>query len=535
MAVNETASVTANLKGGDQVARDAGKIRKAFKEIGTEAKAAAEKGVKALGSSIGSTINDSLRAASILQTIDLSSGIASAKKFTDETSKLARQSGESFSSVSGKLTTLESRTLTSADAVGVFARALGRSTYDAKSATAAVTGLGDYAQATGRSLDEGLDIGSTLRSSLGVVGDVSSELERLRSIGETVSPQGGYTALIDSLAAIKPQLDQVAVGSDKARAELEALVAVTTKGLKPQQAQQVAGGLLSTIKARALDIERLSGNRVLDENGNVADPLQALKDLKRIGERKFGNSKAGKEAQRRALISEFGPDLGTAILRADAGEIERTAQVGGQKKIAAEAEAYRNSPEGKRKQLEIERNKALRSAGESILGLESTLIDSIGVPATIATNLFGLPLLAKGAGALATGAGKVALGGIQAGGLGALAAPAAVTASFAGPALAVLADIGEDTDTTGQKYRASHADIVGQGLANKALREGDLTGAYLETNGNAELQAALLEGIEKLVASNRAIPGELARQIENLKLQVRPAPEEPSPNADRGN
>lgn len=532
MAVNETASVTANLKGGDQVARDAGKIKKAFKEIGSEAKQAAEKGVRALGSSIGSTLSDSLRVANILQTIDLSSGIASAKKFTDETSKLARQSGESFGTVSGKLSALESRTLTSADAVGVFARALGRSIYDAKSATAAVTGLGDFAQATGRDLEEGLDIGATLRSSLGVVGDVSSELERLRSIGESVSTKGGYTALVDTLAAIKPQLDQVAVGSDKARAELEALVAVTTKGLKPQQAQQVAGGLLSTIKARALDIERLTGNRVLDENGNVANPLQALKDLKALGAKKFGGNK---EAQRRAYIAEFGPDLGTAILRADTGEIERTAQVGGQKKIAAEAEAYRNSPEGKRKQLEIERNKALRSAGESILGFESTLIDSIGVPATIATNLFGLPLLAKGAGALATGAGKVALGGIQAGGLGALAAPAAVTASFALPALGVLADIGEDTDTTGQKYRASHADIVGQGLANKALREGDLTGAYLETNGNAELQAALLEGIEKLVASNRAIPSELARQIEGLKLQVRPAPEEPNPNADRGN
>ena len=110
-----------------------------------------------------------------------------------------------------------------------------------------------------------------------------------------------------------------------------------------------------------------------------------------------------------------------------------------------------------------------------------------------------------------------------------------MTGASAGAASGVVAAVGEDTDTTGQKYRASHADIVGQGLANKALREGDLTGAYLETNGNAELQAALLEGIEKLVASNRAIPGELARQIENLKLQVRPAPEEPSPNADRGN
>ena len=532
MAVNENASVTASLKGGDQVAREAGKIKKVFKEIGQEAKNAAEKGVKALGSSIGSTISDSLRAANILQTINLASGIESAKRFTEETSKLARQSGESFTSVGGKLTALEARTLTSADAIGVFARALGRSTYDAKSATGAVAGLGDFAQATGRDLEEGLDIGATLRSSLGVVGDVSSELERLRSIGENVGTKGGYTALVDTLAAIKPQLDQVAVGSDKARAELEALVAVSTKGLRPQQAQQVAGGLLATIKARALDIERLTGTRVLDDSGNVANPLQAIKDLQRIGAKKFGKDK---EAQRRAYISEFGPDLGTAILRTDTSEVERTAQLGGQRKIAAEAEASRNSPEGKRKQLQIERDKALRSAGESFLGFESTLIDTLGVPGAIATNLFGLPLLAKGAGALATGAGKAALGGIQAGGLGALAAPAAVTASFALPALGVLAEIGEDSDTTGKKYRASHADIVGQGLANRALREGDLTGAYIETGGNAELQAALLEGIEKLVASNRAIPGELARQIEGLKLQVRPAPADPNPNADRGN
>lgn len=530
MAVNENASVTASLKGGDQIARDAGKIKKTFKEIGQEAKSAAEKGVKALGSSIGQTISDSLRAASILQTINLASGIESAKRFTDETSKLARQSGQSFGAVSGQLNALESRTLTSADAVGTFARALGRSTYDAKSATAAVAGLGDFSQATGRDLQEGLDIGATLRSSLGVVGDVSSELERIRSIAEATKTVGGYTALTDSLAALKPQLDQVAVGSDEARAQLEALVAVAGKGLKPQQAQQVAGGLIQTIKARALDIERLTGNRVLDENGQVENPLQALRDLKQLGAKKFGGNK---EAQRRAYIAEFGPDLGTAILRTDTAEVEQAAQLGGQRKIAKEAEAYRNSPEGKRKQLQIERDKALRGAGEQFLGFESTLIDTLGVPGAIAANIFGLPILAKGAGALATGAGKVALGGLSSGGLGALALPAAVSASFALPALGVLADIGEDTDTTGQKYRASHADIVGQGLANKALREGDLTNAYLETNGNAELQAALLEGIEKLVASNRAIPSELARQIEGLKLQVRPA--EANPNDDRGN
>ena len=60
------------------------------------------------------------------------------------------------------------------------------------------------------------------------------------------------------------------------------------------------------VKSRALDIERLTGKRVIDDNGQMTDPTEALASVKKIAQKKFGGNQ---EKMRRALMSEFGSDF----------------------------------------------------------------------------------------------------------------------------------------------------------------------------------------------------------------------------------
>jgi hypothetical protein len=39
------------------------------------------------------------------------------------------------------------------------------------------------------------------------------------------------------------------------------------------------------VKSRALDIERLTGKRVIDDNGQITDPTEALASVKKIARR----------------------------------------------------------------------------------------------------------------------------------------------------------------------------------------------------------------------------------------------------------
>lgn len=71
-----------------------------------------------------------------------------------------------------------------------------------------------------------------------------------------------------------------------------------------------------TIKRRLLDIERWLGARVVNDAGEFIDLDQTLCQLNTKALKKFGN----REVMRRALLSDFGISLGTAVLNADCGK-----------------------------------------------------------------------------------------------------------------------------------------------------------------------------------------------------------------------
>lgn len=530
---DEKARIVAELTGGSAVASEAAKIDKALAGVGGVA--------RTVGGAVAGMAAETLRAVGVMQTINIANAVEQAKQLDLATARLGQSAGVSGTALKNTFDAVESKTLASSSAMAQFATALGRVTYDGKGAVASVSALADEALATGRDLGDELPLAVAMRG-MGVEAErLTGELGRVRDIAETVGTIGGPQALKDTLAALGPVLAGVSTQTDESRAKLEALVAVLGKGLKPQQAQAVAGGALQAVRSRAMDIERVTGRRVLDDNGNLVDPGKALADIKRLADKRFGKNE---EAKRRALMSDFGQDLGLAIMRTNFDEVDKLASSSKDKgKTAAEAAAFRDSKEGKRIASTLAKDQVQRGVAEKALGIHDTLVDNLGAGGALAVELGAGHLIKPvlgGAGKVVAGAGNALAGsGATAG----LAGVGLMSGAFVGAAAMqgkVLTEIGEDRDVMGARYRNDHADIVAQGLANRAVREGDIGGAYKATGGDAATQQALLTTLEKMLAAqtegNELLRNQVAAGIAaELHRQPLKAMLPRDPNASGGN
>lgn len=547
--VSERAEIEASLTGLPGVLAG---LQTWAKEIGGVAKAIDGRlggAPKKVFENLKAVTSEGLRAAGVLSTISLGRAVEEAKRFDQVTAHLGLNARTSVAELQTRFKGLEGRVLTSAPVLADFSAQLGRATYNGKGAAAAVEGLGLEALATGRTLQEQLQLGETLHNGLGVVGETITDLDRLRAIADRVDTVGGHLALQDSLVALQPQLEGVVTNSDAARAKLEALVAVLGKGLKPGQATATAGAALSQLRARALDIERATGKQVINDQGELIDPTETLKNLKRRSNQIHGGNQA---EQRRALISTYGPELGLAILRTNFDDVDSVAQETGTGATAAAAQEYASSAPGRREQVEVAKDRAQRDVGERLLGVQDTLISTLGENTTAIIELTaglasGVNLLSLAAGALGIGggAGAAASGGAGGGllstvsGLGATGAAlvAGVTASFALPAAAVLNEVGEDRDVQGARYRKEHANILGAELANAAVAAGDLTPVIGRAGGDKDVIAAALVQLEARFGDlnetlRTQVAAGIAAELRREPLKV-VAPRDP--NAPRGN
>lgn len=533
MGATDKARLEAELVGASQVATEAGKIESAVSKAGKAGESAFKSFGGAVSGALGNLVSDGLKAAGVIQTLSLANAVEETKRLDLATAKLGQSAGIAGSTLRASFDAAERKTLTSANAQAEFARALGRVTYDGRFAAESVGALGDEALAVGRDLGDELPLAAALKD-LGVQsGSITGELGRLRSIADEVGTVGGHVALQDALAQLQPQLQSITVGSDEARAKLEALVAVLGKGLKPQQAAGVASSALSLVKSRALDIERLTGRRVIGEDGQVdaAAVPQALADIQKIGRRKFGRNT---EAARRAFISEFGPELGSALVRTDFSEVGRFASSArDQGKTAQEAEAFRRSKEGQRIAGQLAKGQAERAVGDQLLGIHDRLVDTLGVKGSIAAELgagyLTNPLL-KGAGGLLKAAG-----GSQA--ASTLAGSAATAAALPLAALGAVGYVGyKDIQSTAPDYAAARAAdqqtraaADAAGLDTSTFRRQRQLAAGLEGEGTGP---QVVVNQDAVVAALNNLPAALAAQLRASPLKaVTPL----DPNAPRGN
>lgn len=473
MAVQENANISASLTGLDGVIGGLGQIKSAG---------------GAISGALKNVATDGLRAAGVFQAISLASAVEDAKKLDATTARLGQSSGSSVGALQAKFAGLEQKLLTSAPALADFTQQLGRTTYDSKSATAAVEGLGLEALATGKTLSEEMALGETLRSGLGVIGETTAELDRLRAMAGAVQTIGGPAALQNSLITLRSQLEGVETKSDSARAKLEAFVAATGKGLKPGAQAGAAGSLMSFFKSRSLDIERLLKRRITNDAGELIDPAAIARDLKKVSDKLHGGRK---EEQRRALINTYGLEGGLAMFRGDFGEVDSLAKLKGTGQTEAAANRFRETDAAKRMEFEVQKHSAMRGIGSKFLGIHDSLVSGLGTPGALGVELVGGHLGAQGLGKLSgmlggSGGGAAAevakLGSAArtttqaltsmaaidaeasaaAGGLtklsGALigAGGLVVGAASAALQLKVLSEIGQDRDEMGKQWRKEH-------------------------------------------------------------------------------
>lgn len=511
----------------DQVATKAGKVESGFKSVA--------------GSLLG-VVRTGLTAAGVLQGIDIAKSVEQAKQLDASTARWGRSAGISGDILKKSMSEVEARSATSADRLTSVGLALGRATYDGKAAAGAMADLADYALATGENIEDTGGAYEALRLGLGVTSKFGDELGRVRAIAEEVGTVGGPRALIDTLAGLTSQLAGVSAESEAARAKLVSFVAVIGKGRSKEQAQQIASEALDMIKARALDIERLSGQRVLDDNGEVIDPAKQLAWIQANMKKKFGGRK---DAMRRAAISEWRPALGAAILNFDANAVSQAAGATGPG-FGSDAEDVRATDEYKREQRRVNRDASLRDkAGEPLLNAGDTITETLGPWGTLAAGvlgpkaagylggkalgLFGGGAGAGGAGAAAGGATAETATAAGASGFG-LAAGAAVATGLA--QLYAVSRLGQPRDAMGQEWLNKQAPTLGAELAQQAVKAGDLMPVIGKAGGDKEVIAAMLAMLETRLGE---LPDKLGRQVSaGIASEFRRAPlvvqQRPNPN-----
>lgn len=389
--MSDRAVIEASLEGADKVAKDAGKVDKALKNTKDSAEKAGKEGKNAAGGwkeltkgvdetvkglsatkLLGASVGGAILAAGHAVYTYFKEGAAAAEDFQGKTSRVSRRASIDLATLRDVVEENETANNESADSSTEFVEALTRLTYDGRSAAETVKSMSQEARATGRSLQELTARAAALRTGLGLVGDQEAELGRIRDMAESLGTVGGPEAFKDLITALAPQLSQVAIKSDEARAEVEAFLGVLTKGLKPEAAQRTGAAALSGLKAKKNVIQALTGVDVVDENneiipGNIVPAFQAVK-------KRVQRSTKDPRVQKRILENFFGEDVAAALQRGDLEDVKKVAARSKDRgKTNEEARTYVETTEGERERLKLKAEQRKRRAGGEVLPIGDRL------------------------------------------------------------------------------------------------------------------------------------------------------------------
>lgn len=539
MADSNKARIEAELAGTQQVASEGAKIIGTIKGIGEASTKAGEVSKNALGGAfksvtgiLGGLASDAARAINVLGAINLAAAVEDTKRLDLATAKLGQSAGISGTQLKASFDAIESKTLESSLAMTDFAKSLGRVTYDSKFAVDSVGAFSDEALATGRSLGDYGQLGVVFEQ-IGVKSqDVSKHLGQLTDIAKQVGTIGGPNALKDSIASLGGVLQGVSTQTEEARTRFEALVAVLGKGLKPQQQQQVASQAISFIQGNRRKLEFALGRNVVNDKGEVDDPLSIIRDYQKFIDNRFGKGKSA--VKRNAILETFGPVFGSSLLNFNSAEAERVAATAKDNGLAAvEAAKFRESKEGKRISTQLEKDRQLRVAGGKLLGIHDSIVDNIGVLPTALLESGGLSAAGKGLSAIG---GKVAgsstLSTVASSGLAAAALPVA--------ALGAVGYLGyKDIQSTAPAYadaRAAQAitqqNADAAGLTVTEYKRGQQRGeSFLGLGADVPTTPIQVDNAE-VVAALGALPAAFAKELKANPLTVRPVLD---PNAPKAN
>lgn len=188
--------------------------------------------------------SDVSRAFNDVKPIDFGASGDKARAFADSTARYAQRVGGDAGQIAESFKAAGVSIGVTAERVASFTKGLQASSLN-DGAAGAVEQLGQYANSTGRELEEVAEVGSLFLGKLGMpVEKVGESLAKVRDIAKEFSTVGGTLALERSLVRLGPTLQAVS-GSFSQQA---ALVAELGKGKSPDVADETAGSVLGTIQ-----------------------------------------------------------------------------------------------------------------------------------------------------------------------------------------------------------------------------------------------------------------------------------------------
>lgn len=337
----DRATIEAELAGAAKFEADAKKVNRALgdvKKTAGEGVAAgfnkATAGVQVFGAKVdavrgllnpsvllGGTIGAAVTASVGAVVSYLNQSGEKAKTFSERTAITARQVRASLGEMRMDLRVNEQTTLQSADAQQDYLAAVEQSTYGGADAAKSLETVAQAATLMGRKAADMAPFAASIQTLYGHSEDVGVKLEELVAKADRLSVNGGPKALLDTVAALRPALANVSQEAGVAGDKLLAMAAVLQGRMRPGQAQAVTSGAVGMIQGRWMDIERTLGHQVLDKDGNVADPVQTIKEIRAVADKKYGKGES--RAKRFAMLNEFGPQLGSAILNMTDDDFEK--------------------------------------------------------------------------------------------------------------------------------------------------------------------------------------------------------------------
>lgn len=234
--MDREAKIKLIAEGASRAQSETNRTADAVGNIGTKA-GLASGALQELGRVAFRIASDAARAFNDVRPIEFGKAGDQARQFSDQIARYAQRFGADAGSMRSQFMQVGESIGATSDRVAGFARSLSEIT--STDAAGAVRDLGEYANQTGRELEEVTEIGGTLMAKLGVpVDKVGESLQRLRDIAQDFSTVGGSIALEKTLLRAAPMVAQMAGGLSKNMAVIGAL----TKGQAPEVAAETAQG-----------------------------------------------------------------------------------------------------------------------------------------------------------------------------------------------------------------------------------------------------------------------------------------------------
>lgn len=230
-------------EGASRAQADINRTAESVGRVGEKASAAGG-AMRELGRMAFRMASDVSRAFNDVKPIDFGASGDKARAFADSTARYAQKVGGDAGQIAESFKAAGVSIGVTAERVASFTKGLQASSLN-DGAAGAVEQLGQYANSTGRELEEVAEVGSLFLGKLGMpVEKVGESLAKVRDIAKKFSTVGGTLALERSLVRLGPTLQAVS-GSFSQQA---ALVAELGKGKSPDVADETAGSVLGTIQ-----------------------------------------------------------------------------------------------------------------------------------------------------------------------------------------------------------------------------------------------------------------------------------------------